>query len=458
MVFTIARRIVLLTTMVAVIALGAPVAYANEVVTSDITFTRTDGTTTTGTVFAPAGATGRPGVVLVHGSGDGRGEQYEKVAEGFARAGIVALRYAKRTEDYTPSHRDYSLLADDALAGVAALRDRPEIDPARVGLWGLSEGGWVAPLAASRSAEAAFLITIGANSLAPAAQQLWAIETAFAEGGVRGSLVDQLASKTIRQLAGAGQFAQANYDAVAVLERIQQPVLAIWGDKDRLTPPGDSLRGFQAAFDRVGKTNYTLRTLPDAQHAGFSTTDGFDKQPELAPGYLQLMAGWANGLPGTAAGQVDQAAVQGHSAQPLEPLAWWESGVLQLVLVLGVILGLGSYALTGAVRAWRLPNPRPARILVSAALVATLGTFAQLLFLMLTRATSFGPLLFGRTLPWLALQLIAVCAVVALGFVIAKGRGTLDGAGAGARTRWIFLVCGGAAFTLGAIYWGLLVP
>ncbi|WP_157120278.1 alpha/beta hydrolase family protein [Nocardia fusca] len=111
----------------------------------DITFTRGDGTTTTGTVHAPAGATGRPGVVLVHGSGKGRSAHYDLTADAFARAGIVALAYGKRTEGYTPAHRDYSLLADDALAGLAALRSRPEVDPARVGLWGLSEGGWVAP-------------------------------------------------------------------------------------------------------------------------------------------------------------------------------------------------------------------------------------------------------------------------------------------------------------------------
>ncbi|MFC9993103.1 alpha/beta hydrolase family protein [Nocardia sp. NPDC127526] len=452
------RRIVLLVIMIAAVVAGAPVAGATEVVEVDITFTRSDGTTTGGTVHAPAGAMGLPGVVLVHGSGNGRNEQYAQVGEALARAGIVALRYDKRTEDYTPAHRDYSLLADDAVAGLAALRNRPEVDPRRVGIWGLSEGGWVAPLAVSRASAAAFLITIGANSLPPAAQQNWANETRLMAGGVRGSMVDRLAPNAIRQLVGAGQFAQADYDGVPVLQRIPQPVLAIWGELDRLTPPGDSLRGFRAAFDAVGKTNYTLRTLPNAQHGGFSTTDGFDKLPELAPGYVELMADWVHGLPGSAAGEVDPAAVQGHSAQTLKPPAWWESTAVQLALLFGIVVALSGYALTGLVRAWRLPNVLPARILVSAAAIATLGAIVQLGFLMLSRTTSFGPLVVGRTLPWLVLQLIAVCAVVALGFVVVRGRDTLSGAGAGARTRWTLLVCGGTAFTLWALYWGLLVP
>ncbi|MFD5176064.1 alpha/beta hydrolase family protein [Nocardia sp. NPDC058379] len=451
-------RIALLATMIAALVAAAPTATADDRVTTDITVTRSDGTTTTGTIHAPAGATGRPGVVLVHGSGTSPSPQYAQVADAFARAGIVALHYAKRAEDYTPAHRDYSLLADDALSGIAALRSRPEVDPSRVGLWGLSEGGWVAPLAASRSADVAFLITIGANSGAPAAQQTWANETRFAAAGVRGSMIDVLGRNGIRQLAGAGQFAQADYDPVPVLERIPQPVLAIWGDQDRLTPPGDSLRDFRAAFDRVGKTNYTLRTLPNAQHAGFTTTDGFDKGTELAPGYAELMGDWVNGLPGSANRQVDQPAVQGHSVTPLAPLTWWESTPVQLILLLGTVLALGGYAVSGFNRNWRLSHARPARILVAAAGIGIVGTIALFLFVASTRSMSFGPLLFGRTLPWVALQLSAVCAVVALGVVVARRGRLLDGVGTGGRVRWALLVCGGTGFTLWALYWGLLLP
>jgi dienelactone hydrolase len=457
-VLSILRRIIPLTIMIAAVA-GLPAAHAQNTITADITFTRTDGTTTSGTVHAPAGATGRPGVVLVHGSGNGSGEHYELVAEAFARAGIVALRYDKRTEGYTPSHRDFSLLADDALAGVAALRNRPEVDPTRVGLWGLSEGGWIAPLAASRSADAAFLITIGANSVAPAAQQTWANETLFGAAGVRGSMVDVLARNGIRQLVIAGQFAQADYDPTPVLERITQPVLAIWGDQDRLTPPGDSLRGFQTAFDHVAKTNYTLRTLPNAQHSGQSTTDGFDKLPGLAPGYGELMGGWVDGLPGSATPPTtDQPAAQGHPVQALAPASWWESTAVQLTLLLGMVLALSGYAFTGMVGRWQLTDRLPARLLLCATVIGIVGTVVQLGYILTTRATSFGPLVFGRTLPWLALQLIALGAVFALGVVLTRARHTLAGVGVGARIRWALLVCGGTGFVLWALYWGLLLP
>ncbi|MBC7300134.1 MAG: alpha/beta fold hydrolase [Nocardia sp.] len=449
-------RIALLTTVIAAIVVGAPLAHADDIATTDITFIRSDATTTGATVHAPAGATGRPGVVLVHGSGTSNSPQYAQVATALAREGIVALRYDKRTEDYTPAHRDYSLLADDALAGVAALRSRPEVDPSKVGIWGLSEGGWVAPLAASRSADAAFLITIGANSGVPAAQQTWANETRFEAAGVRGSMVDVLGRNGIRVMAGAGLFAQADYDPLPVLARIEQPVLGIWGEQDRLTPPGDSLRGFQEVFDRTGKTNYTLRTLPNAQHGGFTTTDGFDRGEELAPGYVRLMGDWVKGLPGTADASADSPAVQGHSVTPLAPLKWWESPTAQLIVLVGTVLALLGYALTGFVRAWRLPSVAPARMLVAASVIGIAGAFAQLLFVASSRATQFGPLIFGRTLSWAALQVIACCAVVALGFVIVGRPRSRDGVGP--RIRWVLVVCAGIGFTVWAVYWGLLRP
>jgi len=55
---------------------------------------------------------------------------------------------------------------------VAAL---PEIDAARIGLWGISQGGWVAPLAATRSDRVAFLVLVASAGVSPAEQMRWAV-------------------------------------------------------------------------------------------------------------------------------------------------------------------------------------------------------------------------------------------------------------------------------------------
>ena len=81
------------------------------------------------------------------------------------------------------------MLADDALAGLRLLRTRADVDPARLGMWALSEGAFVAPLAASRSTEVKFLITVGAVGMTPAVQTAWAYGERLRHAGVSGSLV-----------------------------------------------------------------------------------------------------------------------------------------------------------------------------------------------------------------------------------------------------------------------------
>ncbi len=81
----------------------------------------------------------------------------------FAEHGVAALAYDKR--GVNESTRDFRRvaftdLAPDGLAAVAVLRARADIDPGRIGVWGLSQGGWLGPLAASQSKDVAFVIAV----------------------------------------------------------------------------------------------------------------------------------------------------------------------------------------------------------------------------------------------------------------------------------------------------------
>lgn len=115
------------------------------------------------------------------------------MADLFASHGIAALAYDKRgSGDSTGSYgivANYQLLADDLLAGVALLRDRADIDPARTGVWGGSEGGWVAPLAAARSPDVAFVVAVSAPGVSPIRDILFQNELALGHEGVPKSLI-----------------------------------------------------------------------------------------------------------------------------------------------------------------------------------------------------------------------------------------------------------------------------
>ena len=106
-----------------------------------------------GKLVKPEGKGPFPAVVLVHGSGDESAVDYYSDPYLFASHGIATLVYDKRGTgesegEYT---QNFHVLAKDVLAAVNWLRHRPEVDASRIHLAGYSQGGWIAPLAASKT-------------------------------------------------------------------------------------------------------------------------------------------------------------------------------------------------------------------------------------------------------------------------------------------------------------------
>jgi uncharacterized protein len=470
----------------------------------ELTVRTADGLTLPAILRSPAGAApGGPAMVMVHGAGAGPRDKYRVEAEAFTRAGVTTLSYEKRSAGYSQTARSYSQLADDAVAAADLLRAQPGVDPTKVGLWGVSEGGWVAPLAASRAPATAFLVVVGANGVAPLRQQTWAEALKMQLAGVQGSLVEAASSGSYRLINSMGLFPEAYYDPIPVLRGLTVPVLAVWGALDRATPPAESAAAFRAELDAGGNRHYLLRTFDHAEHSLRVSADGFGKGAGFAPGYAELVGSWARAA---AAGQAPPSSVVGSAQQPrrtaeVPPAAWYESAPAHGVALGLMLAGFAGFGVTagarGLARSARARRPgatvpaepvlvgaagarpssgsspavgRPiasraapasARVLASAGLVTVLGTLGYLGVLMTTRGGHVvdpGPLLLGRTLPWLALQALAVTCVVA-GAVLAVRlvRGGA-GPGGGERVRLVLLLVAGAVLVPWALYWGLLLP
>jgi dienelactone hydrolase len=117
-----------------------------------------EGATMRGRLDLPGGPAPHPAVVIVHGSG----KSTAGLADGdFLTAhGVAVLVYDKRGTGRSEGSYtfDFSRLARDVSAAVDFLRAHPEIDPSRIGLCGYSQGGWVAPLAASLNPAVRFVV------------------------------------------------------------------------------------------------------------------------------------------------------------------------------------------------------------------------------------------------------------------------------------------------------------
>ncbi|GAA4589267.1 alpha/beta hydrolase [Planotetraspora phitsanulokensis] len=436
----------------------------------EVTFSGGGGLTFHGSVLSPDDAKpGRPGVVLIHGAGTGtpRTKLMGEAVE-FARRGMSVLIYDKRSVGYSLFRRSYSRLADDALGAVAALRSQPGVDPAKVGIWGLSEGGWVAPIAAARSTDVAFVVLVGANGLPPLRQQTWAVAAGLRKAGVSGSLVDRTELNLYRVIADGGMFPEPYYDPEPTIAAVSQPVLAIWGTHDLLTPAVESPPIFARALERGGNENYTFRFFPDADHAAHRTPDGgVTRLPELAPGYADLVGSWVDAVTSgrpPATGTAGPSPVQDSFTVPVSPPAWWESAPVQLAALILFVVAFTAYPLVALVRrirgGSRGPVTRAARLVSAGGTAVVLGSLAYLVFLVMTggKLAVTGPVLAGRPVIWLVLQVLAVVSVAAAvrtALAWWRARGSVP---RGERVRLGLLLAGGLAFIPWALYWGLILP
>lgn len=144
-------------------------AGSSDLDSTEVTFS-SHGVDLAGVVLSPIGDAPRAGMVVIHGSGPSDRNQAwaAAFARGLAERGFSVLLPDKRGSGESGGdwrRASFEVLADDAIAAVEALTAFGGVDPGRVGVIGLSQGGHIAPLAASRSDAIAFVMSISASTV-----------------------------------------------------------------------------------------------------------------------------------------------------------------------------------------------------------------------------------------------------------------------------------------------------
>lgn len=129
-----------------------------------------------GTLSLPRGKGPFPAVAIIHGSGssDRSNPWTAAYASALVERGVAVLHPDKRGSGESGGNwreASFSDLADDAVAAVHLLRADVSVDSTRVGLIGFSQGGHVAPVAATRSSATRFVINVS-GSVVPILDQI----------------------------------------------------------------------------------------------------------------------------------------------------------------------------------------------------------------------------------------------------------------------------------------------
>ncbi|WP_275294401.1 alpha/beta hydrolase [Amycolatopsis sp. La24] len=429
----------------AILVLGSVLPTAQPVSappSGDVSFAGSGGITLHGTVFRPDGPA--KSAIVLQGGSDWRTRDNLRVqAEMFRRLGVTTLVYDRRTSGYSKTQRDYGVLADDLVSAVRALRAHS--GAAEVGVWGVSEGAWVAPLAATRTADISYVITVGGSGMGGARQTSWYWGNVLRHQGISGSLLTTLPVRGTRFAVGAGLFPEAGYDPVPVLRRLKQPILALWGDLDINHVPVESSRIFAEALAQ--HPNHTIRFIAGGGPDLYSTSDaGFDRLSRVVPGYPAAVADWLADRQGV---HVETAAFAQRPSEALPPLAWWESVAAQGI---ALALLLAGFVVGGVVALVRRRGTRSSRWLAGLGTATVAGFVGMLGWAQMSGMKDLGPVIGGRPLPWLAVQVLAVATVAAWAVTLAGLRKPDRRRGA------IAPLAAGLVFVPWAVCWGLLLP
>lgn len=222
-----------------------------------------------GLLTLPAGPPPHPAVVVIHGSGRRTAEDLAWIGEAWARVGFAALVYDKRgvggsggryeTVDPRNSEAVLGQLADDALGALAFLEVQRDIDRRRIGLVGLSQGGWIAPLAASRSDRVAFLVLYSGPTVT-VGEEIRYSELTGVDRGTPSGLSEAEVARRLAEYDGPRGF-----DPVPALESLDIPALWLLGARDRSIPVPET-RHILDRLRAAGK-DFEVHVFPEADHS-----------------------------------------------------------------------------------------------------------------------------------------------------------------------------------------------
>ncbi len=271
--------------------------------------------TLAGTLLLPAGTGPFPAVVLLPGRGAAGRDQAAADARLFASHGVAAFAYDKRgtgasTGDWR-STLDLNDEVGDAVAAVAAVRRQADVDPSRVGVWGVGQGAWLAPFVGEH-ADVAFLILLNTSAAPLGQEEIWRTGDVVRARGFSSAAADA-AMRGVRLLVGArpvlaallphsqlGFLKDDPYNTPAdALKRARAPTLLVYDDLDPNAPgvkPTVAL--LQAAqhrdqpLDHVGVLGRQNQGHDGAGVGGDSASALANARRAADPTYRSLVVGW----------------------------------------------------------------------------------------------------------------------------------------------------------------------
>jgi dienelactone hydrolase len=297
-----------------------------------------------GTLYLPKGSGPFPTVIVLHSASSATRDLplYRHLKDLLPAIGYGVFIYDRRGSGKSTGKRagtDFNTLADDGVAALRMLAADKRINAKRIGFWGLSQGGWLSVLAASRAPQTAFAISISAPLTTPDVQMNFAVSNILRVRGfsnddigaaistrtavddfMRGKKDRATVEKLLADAAGKPWFkhsyispmladpAQSQWakeirlDPVTTLNQVRCPILILFGADDPWVPAKRSAELLKGIAGK--KANLTYAVIAGANHemaTKVAPKDELDPANATAfapdaPAYFGILASWLSQL------------------------------------------------------------------------------------------------------------------------------------------------------------------
>jgi cephalosporin-C deacetylase-like acetyl esterase len=285
------KSLFIFLTLTATLSVAAILYLRLPLITTEAVKFKNGDVTLAGTLLLPRRHDGPyPAAVVVHGSGPMPRWAYWLNAMRLVPEGMAVLIYDKRGTgrstgenpqdlvfdkatgelDVANAKSMLDILAGDALAAVTWIASHNKIDSSRIGLVGVSQAGWIMPLAASQSDKIKFIVSLVGPAVSVGIEHRFSDLTGDNPASpYRDQLLsDEEIEKRLSEYTGP-----AYYDPVPVLRKLKTPILWLFGRNDRSMPTARSVANVkqlvtedEAPFDLIvySEENHFLCIFKDA--------------------------------------------------------------------------------------------------------------------------------------------------------------------------------------------------
>jgi pimeloyl-ACP methyl ester carboxylesterase len=299
-----------------------------------------------GELRIPSGEGKYPLVIMVHGDGPAWRSYFYTLKKCFLRAGYATMMWDKPgTGQSKGKFSRQHLIAERAeilLDAIESAKNHSRIDAGRIGVWGISQAGYVIPQAHQKTDDITFMILVGVAGQNGIEQTAFFVSQqiqceGYSEDEAKEAerlAVNVLIAKTYDEYVANGKILLEKYpiikdldfmagilpeerwqpkdpegkgyfNPISIFEQTKIPALVVFGEKDRNVNPIQALEAYTKALRKAGNPNFRVELIAGADHDIILCETGCQKErrkrsrkewANYAPEYLDLMEDWLKKL------------------------------------------------------------------------------------------------------------------------------------------------------------------